>query len=235
MKRLTVDELTGTPIGKPAIKLKPGGHRGGRLPGTGRHRGGGGRLQRAGPAHPRPRLVPVQGRGAGGVAGMKLGDGATVVGAGPAGEDSIVLTVTDAQTAKVTDAGRAAHQGPGHRRAAHHQVPRPRSAWSGPTSAPRMACCWWWERRTPPPGPTRRRSRSPSRTRAGTWRPRPPSGGSSRSASAAGERQNVRGCRRPPEGGQDPRTAAPRRWPHSPGATGTSAGSTTGAPAEART
>jgi DNA gyrase subunit A len=50
-------------------------------------------------------LVPVQGRGAGGVAGMKLGDGATVVGAGPVGEDSIVLTVSDAQTAKVTDAG----------------------------------------------------------------------------------------------------------------------------------
>ena len=48
--------------------------------------------------------VSVQGRGAGGVAGMKLTDGATVVGAGIAAPGTIVLTVTDAQTAKVTDA-----------------------------------------------------------------------------------------------------------------------------------
>ncbi|MCZ7630599.1 MAG: hypothetical protein M5U19_16870 [Microthrixaceae bacterium] len=34
---------------------------------------------------------------------MKLADGATVVTAGPAKEGSIVLTVSDAQTAKVTD------------------------------------------------------------------------------------------------------------------------------------
>jgi DNA gyrase subunit A len=47
--------------------------------------------------------VPVQGRGAGGVTGMKLAEGATVVGAGSADEHTIVLTVTDAQTAKVTD------------------------------------------------------------------------------------------------------------------------------------
>ena len=48
--------------------------------------------------------VSVQGRGAGGVAGIKLADGATVVAAGPAGPDAVVLTHTDQQTAKVTDA-----------------------------------------------------------------------------------------------------------------------------------
>ena len=48
--------------------------------------------------------VPVQGRGASGVGGMKLSDGSTVVGAGAVDEESILLTVTDSQTAKVTDA-----------------------------------------------------------------------------------------------------------------------------------
>ena len=48
--------------------------------------------------------VPVQGPGAGGVAGMKLSDGAVVVGAGIAGPGAVVLTVSDSQTAKVTDA-----------------------------------------------------------------------------------------------------------------------------------
>ncbi len=46
--------------------------------------------------------VTVQGKGAGGVGGMKLSDGARVVGAGLA-EDSVILSVTDSQTAKVTD------------------------------------------------------------------------------------------------------------------------------------
>jgi DNA gyrase subunit A len=46
--------------------------------------------------------VAVQGKGAGGVGGMKLTDGARVVGAGVA-EGSVILSVTDAQTAKVTD------------------------------------------------------------------------------------------------------------------------------------
>ena len=57
--------------------------------------------------------VPVQGRGAGGVAGMKLSDGATVIAAGPAGSDAIVLTHTDRQTAKVTDAGEIPLKGRG--------------------------------------------------------------------------------------------------------------------------
>ena len=47
--------------------------------------------------------VSVQGRAAGGVAGIKLGSGDTVVGAGRTTEVGVVLTVTDQQTAKVTD------------------------------------------------------------------------------------------------------------------------------------
>ncbi len=48
--------------------------------------------------------ISIQGRGAAGVAGMKLAAEAAVVGAGLATEGSIILTVSDAQTAKVTDA-----------------------------------------------------------------------------------------------------------------------------------
>ena len=55
--------------------------------------------------------VSIQGRGAGGVAGMKLTDGAVVVGSGPVDEHSIVLTVTDGQTAKVTDAAEVPTKG----------------------------------------------------------------------------------------------------------------------------
>ena len=47
------------------------------------------------------------------VAGMKLSDGATVIAAGPAGSDAIVLTHTDRQTAKVTDAGEIPLKGRG--------------------------------------------------------------------------------------------------------------------------
>ena len=103
MKRLTVDELTGTPVGKPAIKLRPADTVVAAFPAP-----DGTEVvavaSNAQALRTEAALVPVQGRGAGGVAGMKLGDGATVVGAGPVGEDSIVLTVSDAQTAKVTDA-----------------------------------------------------------------------------------------------------------------------------------
>ena len=104
VKRLEVDEVVGTPSGKPAMKLKPG--------------------DSVVAAFPAPDdsdvvlvasnaqavrcaadAVPTQGRGAGGVAGMKLAAGAKVVGAGLADDDSVILTVTDSQTAKVTDAG----------------------------------------------------------------------------------------------------------------------------------
>jgi DNA gyrase subunit A len=103
MKRIAHAELCGTPAGKPAIKLKPGDTVVAAFPapdGT----------EVVAVASDAQALrcdaasVPVQGRGAGGVAGMRLGDGATVVGAGPAGPDAVVLTVSDAQTAKVTDA-----------------------------------------------------------------------------------------------------------------------------------
>lgn len=103
VKRIAHAELCATPAGKPAIKLKPG--------------------DSVVSAFWAPddvdvvlvasdaqalrtsaSNVPVQGRGAGGVAGMRLAEGATVVGAGPADGDAVVLTVSDAQTAKVTDA-----------------------------------------------------------------------------------------------------------------------------------
>ena len=58
--------------------------------------------------------VSVQGRGAGGVAGMKLADGAIVLAAGPVeGDDTIIFTHTDQQTAKVTDAAEIPTKGRG--------------------------------------------------------------------------------------------------------------------------
>ena len=58
--------------------------------------------------------ISIQGRGASGVAGMKLTEGATVVGAGSVvGDDTIVLTQTEKQTAKVTDVGEIATKGRG--------------------------------------------------------------------------------------------------------------------------
>jgi len=106
MKRLTVDEIAGTMSGRSVIKLKPGDSVAAAFPAP----DGIGVAAVSSDAqvlHCDAAGVPVQGRGAGGVAGMKLGAGATVVGAGPvdatSGEDTIVLTVTDAQTAKVTD------------------------------------------------------------------------------------------------------------------------------------
>lgn len=57
--------------------------------------------------------ISVQGRGAGGVAGMRLKDGATVVGAGVATDDAVLLTVTDGQTAKVTDVAEIPAKGRG--------------------------------------------------------------------------------------------------------------------------
>ena len=103
VKRIEVDELSATPTGKPAMKLKAGDTLVAAFPapdGTELVAVASNAQAMRCPAE----TVPVQGRGAGGVAGMKLSDGATVVGAGAAGEDSIVLTVSDSQTAKVTDA-----------------------------------------------------------------------------------------------------------------------------------
>lgn len=104
MKRIEVTEITSTPDGRTAMNLKTGDT-----------------LATAFAAPDDSELIAVtsnaqamrcavdtvsiQGRGAAGVAGMKLTDGASVIGAGLAEEGSIVLTVSDAQTAKVTDVG----------------------------------------------------------------------------------------------------------------------------------
>ncbi len=103
MKRISVAELTGTPAGRTAIKLKPGDTLVAAFPAP----DGAEVIAVASNAQAmrcEVTAVGVQGRGAAGVAGMKLADGATVVGAGLAGADAVVLTVSDAQTAKVTDA-----------------------------------------------------------------------------------------------------------------------------------
>jgi DNA gyrase subunit A len=57
--------------------------------------------------------VSVQGRGAGGVAGMKLKPGVAIVGAGPAPEGAMVLSVTDTGTAKLTEAAEVPAKGRG--------------------------------------------------------------------------------------------------------------------------
>jgi DNA gyrase subunit A len=103
MKRLTVEEVCGTPAAKPCIKLKPGDKVVAVFPAPDSSEvvtvSSNAQAMRCGAG-----TVTVQGRGAGGVAGMKLTDGATVVAAGTADQDTILLTVSDAQTAKVTDA-----------------------------------------------------------------------------------------------------------------------------------
>ena len=57
--------------------------------------------------------ISVQGRNAGGVAGMKLRDGAKIVGAGAIIGDANVLTVTDKGTAKITPASEFESKGRG--------------------------------------------------------------------------------------------------------------------------
>jgi DNA gyrase subunit A len=103
MKRISVEELVGTPAGKTAIKLKPGDSI------VAAFSAPDGQdvaviASNAQVMRCEADAVSVQGRGASGVSGMKLSDGATVVGAGAVDEESILLTVTDSQTAKVTSA-----------------------------------------------------------------------------------------------------------------------------------
>ncbi len=103
MKRVSVQELVGTPAGKTVINLKtgdsilaafsaPDGQDVAAISSNAQAM----RCEAA--------AVPIHGRGAAGVTGMKLADGSSVVGAGAVDDESILLTVTDAQTAKVTDA-----------------------------------------------------------------------------------------------------------------------------------
>ena len=113
MKRLTVDEVCGTANGKPVIGLKPGDDVVAAFPAPDGIEviavSSNAQAMRCEVAS-----VSIQGRGAGGVAGMKLTDGATVIAAGPAdGDDCIVFTVTDRQTAKVTDAAEIPTKGRG--------------------------------------------------------------------------------------------------------------------------
>jgi DNA gyrase subunit A len=103
MKRIDVTEIAATPSGRTAMKLRPGDGIIAAVPAP----DGTEVILVASNAQAmrcQADAVPVQGRGAGGVAGMKLAEGATVVGAGVADEAAIVLTVSDTQTSKVTDA-----------------------------------------------------------------------------------------------------------------------------------
>lgn len=103
MKRLDIEEVVGTPAGKPVINLKPGDTVVAATPAPDGHDiiavASNAQVMRC-----EASSVSIQGRNAGGVAGMKLSDGATVVGAGAVLGDSVILTVTDSQTAKLTDA-----------------------------------------------------------------------------------------------------------------------------------
>lgn len=107
-KRINVEEVTSTAAGRSIMKLKPGD-----TIVYAQHAADDTDLvivsSNAQAMRCESSTVTVQGRGAGGVAGMKLSDGATVVGAGVVqrdlnnGEDSVILTVSDAQTVKATD------------------------------------------------------------------------------------------------------------------------------------
>jgi len=113
MKRVTIAEICGTANGKPVMGLKPGDVIVAAFPAPDGTEviavSSNAQVMRC-----EASTVSVQGRGAGGVAGMKLTDGATVIAAGPvAGDDTIVLSVTDRQTAKVTDAAEIPTKGRG--------------------------------------------------------------------------------------------------------------------------
>jgi len=113
MKRVSAADIVGTANGKPVIGLKPGDSvvAAFEAPDTSDVLAVSSNAQAT---RVSCAAVPVQGRGAGGVAGMKLSDGSTVVGAGPVvGNDTVVLTVTDRLTAKVTDADEIPAKGRG--------------------------------------------------------------------------------------------------------------------------
>ncbi len=112
MKRISVAEICSTPNGRPIIGLKPGdavaaafvAPDGSDVVAVSTN---------AQAARCESASVSVQGRNAGGVAGMKMAEGATVIAAGLAPEDCVILTVTDQQTAKVTDASEIPVKGRG--------------------------------------------------------------------------------------------------------------------------
>lgn len=113
MKRVTIAEICGTANGKAVIGLKTGDSVVAAFPAPDGSDviavSSNAQVMRCDAS-----TVSVQGRGAGGVAGMKLTDGASVIAAGPVvGDDTIVLSVTDRQTAKVTDAAEIPTKGRG--------------------------------------------------------------------------------------------------------------------------
>ncbi|NDH98212.1 MAG: hypothetical protein EBZ17_12315, partial [Actinobacteria bacterium] len=100
-KQVTADEVLETKSGKPVIGLKDGD----RVVAAFRAPAGVDVIAVASDGQVlRMPLdsISVQGRGAGGVAGMKLKAGAEVVGAGPVIGDGVVLTVTSDSAAKAT-------------------------------------------------------------------------------------------------------------------------------------
>ncbi len=114
MKRVSTEEISGTPNGRTIINLKAGDTVVAAFPAPD------GRevvavASNAQALRIEAASVPIQGRGASGVAGMKLAEGAVVVGAGAVDtdDDTIILTMTDQQTAKVTDAAEIATKGRG--------------------------------------------------------------------------------------------------------------------------
>jgi DNA gyrase subunit A len=111
-KRVTTEEIMTTPNAKSIISVKPGDSLIAAFP-----LANGGEVIVVASNAQALRIegdsVSVQGRGAGGVSGMKLSEGATVIAAGPANEDTVILTHTDRQTAKVTDAAEIPLKGRG--------------------------------------------------------------------------------------------------------------------------
>ena len=116
-KRITTAEILGTPAGRTVINLKPGDT----LVAAFAVADGDDFVMVASNAQAlrcAADSISAQGRGAGGVAGMKLSDGTVVIAAGNVGApgsaaDAIVLTHSDAGTAKVTDAAEVPTKGRG--------------------------------------------------------------------------------------------------------------------------
>ncbi len=112
VKRLTAAELAATRPGKPVIKLRPDDKVVAAFPCP----DGADIVMVASDAQALRTAsggISVQGRGAGGVAGMRLRDGARVIGAGPALPSSVIVTVSDIGTAKVTPADELPAKGRG--------------------------------------------------------------------------------------------------------------------------
>lgn len=111
-KQITLAEVLATPTGKTVIGLKPGDRVVAAFPTSGVTQMA---MLTSNAQCLRTEVsgVSVQGRGAKGVAGIKLSGDATVVAAGPADDGAVVLTHSDAQTAKVTDVSEIATKGRG--------------------------------------------------------------------------------------------------------------------------